>query len=416
MIFKIFCCLIFSLYASACEPIRRAIVDVGAYEQKVEASQWKPVRKFSKQDQARLKIDVSLKKVGEGFEFPVDMQFIPGAKNKAIVLEKGGALKIINTVNGNVKLIDKITVETASEQGLLGAAFHPKFTKNNKLYLNYITKVDGKDVTRIAEYFLNIKAKKKAKALKMNHVVIDVKQPYQNHNAGQIAFGPDGYLYVGFGDGGWANDPHSHGQSLETILGNFIRIDVDKKTKSKNYTVPADNPYATRKGAHPEIWARGLRNPWRFSFDPNGRLIVADVGQNDWEEVSIVEKGRNYGWSRMEAHRCFPADTKRCHQSSFNHPVLAYNRKDGQSITGGYVYTGKKVPKLKNLYLFGDFASGNLWAAALPKKLPRYIKTNTNNFYALGNWDLNISSFAQDKHGEVYILAFTRGIIYQVNR
>ncbi|MCI0528441.1 MAG: PQQ-dependent sugar dehydrogenase, partial [Nitrospira sp.] len=187
-------------------------------------------------------------------------------------------------------------------------------------------------------------------------VLLTISQPYSNHNGGNIVFGPDGYLYIGMGDGGSANDPQNNGQNLSTLLGKMLRIKVDKSETGKAYSIPKDNPFVGTKGAAPEIWAYGLRNPWRFSFDPLTQLLYAgDVGQNDREEIDIIIKGKNYGWNIMEGTICTPGVNPNCKKQGLELPILDYPRSEGISVIGGYVYRGNLIPSLCGVYIYADY-------------------------------------------------------------
>jgi glucose/arabinose dehydrogenase len=231
-------------------------------------------------------------------------------------------------------------------------------------------------------------------------VLLEIRQPYRNHNGGLNLFGPDGMLYIGMGDGGSAGDPHNNGQRLDTLLGKMLRLAVDGGAA---YRVPGDNPFVDRPGARAEIWAYGLRNPWRFSFDRvSGRLFVADVGQNAIEEVDIVERGGNYGWNIMEGSECYGAQT--CDKTGLRLPIAEYGHAQGCSVTGGYVYRGSRIPGLVGRYIFGDYCSGRLWTLA----------EETGGRWGMAAWlptGLAISSFGEDQHGELYVVDH-RGAVY----
>jgi glucose/arabinose dehydrogenase len=238
-------------------------------------------------------------------------------------------------------------------------------------------------------------------------VVLIVKQPFANHNGGQLAFGPDGYLYIGMGDGGAANDPFGNGQKPDTLLGKLLRIDVE--SGARPYMVPSSNPFVGREGVLPEIWASGLRNPWRFSFDRHtGNLFVADVGQNKYEEVnfrsSSSKGGENYGWNVMEGMHCFRSKT--CDSSGLVLPVVDYNHKAGCSVTGGMVYRGTAIPSLDGTYLYADYCSGRIWG--LRKSNGHWISTE------LADTELSISTFGEDEAGEIYVADHDSGSIYQI--
>ncbi|MBI4083716.1 MAG: PQQ-dependent sugar dehydrogenase [Candidatus Lambdaproteobacteria bacterium] len=289
------------------------------------------------------------------------------------------------------------------EEGLLSAAFHPRFAENGALYVYYSAAWPRRSV--VARYQLTRGARVAEPG--SERVILEVPQPYRNHNGGLVAFGPEGYLYIGLGDGGSAGDPHGHGQNRKTLLGSILRIDVDRAEAGRRYAIPADNPFAaSRDGSRGEIWAYGLRNPWRFSFDrATGDLWVGDVGQDEIEEVDRIVRGGNYGWAIMEGSRCFrPA--RNCPRGGLALPITEYTHGEGSSITGGYVYRGAAIPGLRGRYVFGDFGNGTLWSipaqaqgAAPPEPL---LKTQ-----------LALASFGEDGAGELY-LADLRGAVYRI--
>jgi glucose/arabinose dehydrogenase len=272
--------------------------------------------------------------------------------------------------------------------------------------VNY-TPLDGKRRTRVSEWQLAAQRLGHEPATE-RRIILEVEQPFPNHNAGQLAFGPDGMLYVGLGDGGSRDDPNDNGQNLSTLLGSMLRIDVDHQGAARPYGIPRDNPFANQREARGEIWAYGLRNPWRYSFDEGGRLIVADVGQDDFEEVSIVSKGDNLGWRVREASHCFPPGTK-CSNKGYADPVFEYPRSLGKSITGGYVYLGSELPELAGQYLCADYLSGNLWALALPND--RSAKATGR---LLGTWPRSITTFGRGADGEIYAGDFGSGDILKL--
>ena len=230
-------------------------------------------------------------------------------------------------------------------------------------------------------------------------VVLEVDQPYQNHNGGSIEFGPDGFLYVGMGDGGLRNDPKSSGQDLGSLLGKILRIDVDNPANGKNYGVPADNPFVDRKGAMGEIYALGIRNPWRLAFDSKtGDLWMADVGQELWEEVNLITKGGNYGWSSREGSYAFGNGEAKDVPAPID-PVWEYDHRIGKSITGGRVYRSSRVPALKDKYLYADYVSGKVWALTYDRDAGKAVK----NEQALPD-DIPVLAFGEDEQGEVYYL------------
>ena len=289
----------------------------------------------------------------------------------------------------------------SNEQGLLGLAFHPQYQENGTFFLNY---TDNDGHTNIVRY--HVSDDPNIADPTSGQILLTVPQPFANHNGGMVAFGPDGYLYVGLGDGGSQADPQGNGQNPATLLGSILRLDVDSADGS--YTIPADNPFVDDPNARPEVWAFGLRNPWRFSFDRlNGDLFIADVGQNTWEEVSWqasgTRSGQNYGWNVMEGNHCFSAN---CFPGEFTPAIFEYDHANGCSISGGYVYRGQQFLSLYGNYFTADFCSGIIWGVFQQPD---------------GNWQstvvhesgLPINSFGEDVHGELYVVART-GRIFQI--
>ena len=285
-----------------------------------------------------------------------------------------------------------------NEEGLLGLAFHPDFAKNRTLFLHYSANHPRRGV--ISRFTMN--RAKTAIDPKSERVILEQEQPWGNHNGGDLQFGPDGYLYISFGDGGAANDPRGSGQDLGTWLGAMLRIDVDK---GRPYGIPPDNPFVGRRGARPEIWAYGLRNVWRFSFDRlTGTLWAGDVGQNAWEEISILTKGGNFGWNVREGHAAFRGGAK---QPGMIDPVISHDTREARSITGGYVYRGTKMPELQGAYLYADYATGWVWAL-------RYDGAKVTQHMKIGRRGA-VSSFGEDEAGEIYFTSFD-GRIYTFER
>ncbi|HNJ67033.1 MAG TPA: PQQ-dependent sugar dehydrogenase, partial [Turneriella sp.] len=219
----------------------------------------------------------------------------------------------------------------------------------------------------------------------------------------------DGMLYIGWGDGGFKDDPKGHGQNPKTLLGSMLRVSVEPDASGKPYTVPSDNPFVGNPAYAPETFAWGFRNPWRYSFDPKGRLIVADVGQDLFEEIDIVEKGANYGWNIREGAHCFEPK-ENCKTENLRDPVYEYGRKEGQSLTGGYVYTGTAIAALKDKYVFADFVSGRIWAIQLPES----AQGKVDKAYTLGQWPVLISAFGRDNGGNLYAADFGSGKILRL--
>ncbi len=367
------------------------------------------VAQFTGKDENRKRLSIRLTPVAEGLSEPTDIQFVPGKTTPMIVLEKKGRA-VWHDLAGKSGTLFEVKVLTASEEGLLGLAFHPDFLHNGKFYTNIVIDVNGQDTSRVSEWIHPHPVDITKGTPRENRVIMEVAQPYQNHNAGQLAFGPDGMLYIGWGDGGWRFDPHGNGQNGMTMLGSMLRIDINKSEGGKPYAVPRDNPFLGKGCCLPETYAIGLRNPWRYSFDPRGRLIVADVGQDLHEEIDIVTAGSNLGWNIREGAHCFQPKTG-CRTQGLTEPIYEYGREEGQSITGGYVYTGKSIAALKGKYIFGDFVSGRLWAIDLPEK----ADGRSGEAITLGKWPLLISTLGRDGAGEIYIANFGTGIIYRLD-
>ena len=284
-----------------------------------------------------------------------------------------------------------------SEEGLLGSALDP--SNNRHVYLYYSAASPRRSVVSRFDY--SVRSERFYPETEL--IILEVEQPYPNHNGGQIAFGPDGYLYIGLGDGGSAGDPQGNGQDTSTLLGSILRIDVSNATPEQPYAIPRDNPFADG-GGRPEIWAYGLRNPWRFSFDrETGDLWAGDVGQNEWEEIDIIQRGGNYGWNTLEGNHCF-RPRKDCDREAKIPPVLEYSL-DGQpcSVIGGYVYRGDNIPWLRGAYVYGDFCSGKVYGL-------RYQNGQVTEHKKLADTNLRITSFAEDNAGELYLLSQSKGV------
>ena len=406
--------IVTALFCIQCESMKKTLVKNlgGSYEAQGDPSNLTP--NYYGKDKQREKVNITLTKVAQGNK-PTDVAFAPGIDNALFILEKEGKLSVTNLVNQEQHVILELPVLTNSEQGLLGIAFHPEFSNNGLFYLNYTCESQGNEVSRVSEWQLeNFTGKLNEISAGNERVVLEVIQPYANHNAGQLAFGPDNMLYIGWGDGGWKDDPLGHGQNPETLLGKMLRIDVNGRDAG-NYSIPTDNPFVNNKKYSPEVFATGLRNPWRYSFSEHGYLVVSDVGQNKYEEVNIVRAGKNYGWNETEGQECFLQDN--CNKSQFEPPIYQYGRDEGKSITGGFVYSGTRLKKIKGFYVFGDFITGRLWAIPMPTKklsdandLPKVEKV-----YTLGQWPLLPSTFGQDSNGELYLADYGSGNIYRID-
>ena len=322
---------------------------------------------------------------------------------RLFVLDQDG--RVVTLANGQTSATPFLDIHDEvsrvdNECGLLGLAFDPHYKDNHRVYLNYDTEKFGKLQTRISEFTAdptNTHADESSE-----REIMRWDQPYTNHKGGCMMFGPDGMLYIGVGDGGSGGDPQNNGQNLGTLLAKMLRIDVDH---AQPYKVPADNPFVNTQGAMPEIWAWGLRNPWRFSFDRStGLLWCGDVGQDLWEEIDIIEKGKNYGWSAREGKHDFKPERAK---GPLTEPIKDYGHDEGKCIIGGYVYRGKAIPALQGTYIYGDYNLG--WIAGF-----RYDGKQITFDSHLLQTPLNIASFGEDRDGELYVIDRERGQVFEI--
>lgn len=353
-------------------------------------------------DPSRVSITIEL--VVTGLERPVAVRAASDGSGRLFIVEQPGRIRIID--GDGLRPIPFLDIanrvrDTSDEQGLLGLAFHPEYSSNGRFFVNY-TDLSGDTV--VAEYTRS-DGDANVSDSSSEEIIMTIEQPYSNHNGGDLAFGPDGYLWIATGDGGNGGDPQGNGQNLETLLGKLLRVDIDN---GSTYTIPPDNPFADDPEASDEIWALGLRNPWRFSFDrETGDLYIGDVGQGAWEEIDFEARsdlgGRNFGWNTMEGSRCFQSSN--CSTEGLTLPVAEYGHALGCSITGGYVYRGTRFPALRGLYVYGDFCSGTLWAFA-PGEWAEAV---------VGQTGASISSFGEDENGELYLTDLWAGAVYLVS-
>jgi glucose/arabinose dehydrogenase len=327
--------------------------------------------------------------------------------DRLFVAEEAGRIWVLQGSGQNVSktlYLDIVErVKDGCERGLLGLAFHPSYAENGYFYVNYIVDDEGKDLTRISRF--QVSAVPGEAMPDSELVLLEVPQPACNHNGGDLHFDPQGMLVTGLGDGGFGGDPLNNGQGPQTMLGKLLRIDIDRQEGGKNYAIPADTPFLGDVGTLAEIWAFGLRNPWRFSFDrQTGDLWAGDVGQSAWEEIDIVTAGGDYGWDDREGAHCFEPATD-CITDSID-PVTEYGRTLGASVTGGFVYRGVAVADLVGWYLFGDFVSGRLFAIpadSVPGTEPEVLLET----------GLGIAAFGESVDGELFIVNYG-GSIHQV--
>jgi quinoprotein glucose dehydrogenase len=351
------------------------------------------------------------------FNRPIVVTHAGDGTNRVFVAEQEGIIRVFandqDTEESSVFLdIDDrcVYADNQNEEGLLGFAFHPQFRSNGEFFL-YYTSAEGEHISRVSRFRVMADNPNVADPAS-EEVILRIPQPFWNHNGGTIEFGPDGYLYIALGDGGSGNDPQGHGQNLTTLLGSILRIDVDRKEADRNYAIPKDNPFVGKQvkigpqgktaPAREEIYAYGVRNIWRMSFDrKTGTLWAADVGQNLWEEINIIKAGGNYGWNVREGRHWFRPDGNDGKRSDLIDPIFEYNHEVGKSITGGTVYRGTRVPELVGKYVYADYVSGRLWA----------LDYDTVSGKVLGNYTLSpeeggenlpVMSFGADETGDVY--------------
>jgi len=349
---------------------------------------------------------LALTTVVSGLSAPLGLERPPG-DNRFFVVQQSGTVRIIENGalrSGNFLDIQSLVNFDGQEQGLLGLSFHPNYSTNRKFYVNY-TRDSPSRQTVIAEFQTSASDPNQADP-GSERILLTVNQPFPNHKGGQLVFGTDGFLYIGLGDGGDAGDPLNNAQNLFSLLGKILRIGVDAPfTGSLQYAIPADNPFAGSSGS-PEIFAYGLRNPWRFSLEQgSSRIFVADVGQGNFEEVDILQKGGNYGWRVMEGAHCFNPSTG-CDTSNKIMPIAEYDHTVGIAVIGGYVYKGTAIPSLANKYIFGDLTGKIFSLTEAP--------ANTFTRSDLLTTNRMISSLSQDAAGEVYVLDYGAGIILKL--
>jgi glucose/arabinose dehydrogenase len=356
---------------------------------------------------------VALQKVASGLSKPVYVTSPHDGSSRLFVVEQTGKIKVISggKVLATPFLDLSSLVSKGGEQGLLGLAFHPNYRSNGLFYVDY-TRLNGDTViARYRRSSTNPNVAVRSSAYPM----LTIAQPYANHNGGMLSFGPDGYLYIGMGDGGSSGDPQNRAQNLDSLLGKILRIDVNGGNSMHRYLIPSSNPYVGRTGRD-EIWSYGLRNPWRFSFDhATGDLWIGDVGQALYEEVDRAKvnststsrgRGSNFGWNVTEGRHCYNPPTG-CNWAGILGPVAEYTHADGCAVTGGYVYRGPDIPALRDRYVFADFCSGKIWTVSRTTAAPATLQL-------LMDTSLSISSFGEGGAYELFVVDLAGGAIYRL--
>ena len=340
----------------------------------------------------QLLTDITLETVVTGLDSPVYVTNAGDGSRRLFIVEQAGRIKVLKPGFSSPTVFLDITsrVLAGGERGLLGLAFHPQFESNLRFFVNYTRRPDG--ATVIAEYRASMTNPDETEAGEI--ILLTVAQPFANHNGGMLAFGPDGYLYIGTGDGGSANDPGNRAQNVNELLGKILRIDVDHPSGGAPYSSPPDNPFFGAITGRDEIFAFGLRNPWRFSFDRiTGELYAGDVGQDAREEIDIITNGGNYGWRVFEGTSCTNNDPSLCSAGAFTDPIAQYKHNGGRcSITGGFVYRGSKSSLPFGAYVYADFCTGEIFL----------LQNGTQSL--LMDTALSISSFGEDEDGEIYVV------------
>lgn len=371
----------------------------------------------------------------DGFERPLELVADPSSDDRFYIVEQGGTIRIIE--DGEIRNEPFLTMPRGAmqlqffEQGLLGMALHPDWPRTLEFFVNYTAEDGDQGTTRIARFRAD---SVHAADVDSEQVILALEQPYRNHNSGPVRFGPDGMFYVSLGDGGAANDPHGHGQDLETLLGAIIRIDVrGEPDEGLGYAIPADNPFVGRDDARAEIWSYGWRNPWKFEWDGAGNMWVADVGQNRFEEIHVelagTPGGANYGWAVMEGLGEFKAgnarrdDPRRLRprqhrERGLEPPIWVYRHEPIGSITGGYVYEGDAIPGWRGRYFFADWVLQRMWSLRLrdgrADDVAEHTETLLGGLVGGAANPFQISAFGRDNAGELYVIDHRGGVVYKL--
>ena len=375
--------------------------------------------------------NLEAKLIIDDLEKPLFVTNYPDNNKILLIIEQEGKIRIVENNNTNENYFLDISNKVhqplypADEMGMLGMAFDPNFKENGFFYVNYVNRDSYSIISRF-------KVIENLAIPESEEILIKLKQPYPNHNGGHIAFGLDGYLYIGIGDGGSSGDPENRAQDLSNLFGSILRIDVNTK---EGYKVPIDNPFYNLNEAKKEIWSYGLRNPWRFSFDKKtGDMYIGDVGQWNWEEIDFEpydsNGGLNFGWNILEGNHCYKDENKLCesnnttlpifeypHDANYLKTIIGWTQSDryGCSVTGGYVYRGKNKPELYGRYFFGDYCTGKVWS--LKKEHPDLdIKEHTDELLrGMNKKQFYLASFGEDEDGELYLIDYS-GALYSITK
>jgi glucose/arabinose dehydrogenase len=354
--------------------------------------------------------------VADGFSQPVHLAAPPNDLGRLFIVEQAGTIRILKGGKPLVRpfLDIRDRVRSGGERGLLSVAFHPDYGSTRRFFVYY---TDGAGDLVIAEFTTMAADPDRADSGSERRLLTIPHRKYGNHNGGQLAFGPDRFLYIGTGDGGAGGDPDNNAQTKTSLLGKLLRVDVDKPGRGKPYGVPASNPFLRDGSAAPEVWAYGLRNPWRFSFDRGtGDLFIADVGQNAWEEVDVQpassKGGENYGWRYLEGRHCYDPP-EGCPTRGMTMPVIEYPTPPSGSITGGYVYRGCRMPALRGTYFYADYVKGFIRSFVLADGKAARERDLTSDLTP-PNSTLHLSSFGEDARGELYLVDHRQGAIYRI--
>lgn len=368
---------------------------------------WGGSRGLSADDELERPIGVKAERVLEHLEIarPIVMTHAGDGSGRFFIASQLGQIYVLESSDSKedpemfLDLSDRVSYsDKQNEEGLLGLAFHPEFKENGRLYVYYTTNTEPH--VSIVSSFLVDRADPSKADPQSEVEIMRVPQPFWNHNGGTIAFGPDGFMYIALGDGGGARDPMGNGQNLGNVFGAILRIDVDRTEAGKRYAIPEDNPFVKTEGAKPEIYAYGLRNPWRIAFDrETGLLWCADVGQDLWEEIDIIEKGGNYGWSVREGAHPFGDNGEEANAEKFIEPIFEYHHELGKSITGGNVYRGKQLPELIGVYLYGDYVSGRLWGLRYDAEAKKVTAVHPID---VADGPIAMITFGEDEAGETF--------------